>query len=359
MNLKNIFNKNIICNKPTSLLLTTDNIDFDTSQSCLEYFILLEEKYFNINKNHLQSAHIGIKDNNIEILQEGFGDFINSVISFFKNLLDKFKEFMKRIFMVIYAYLGDFEKFLDKYKEELRGLDPKFSIKGFKYTFKSNIPNLEIIDNIINSYNSELNDIDNMTRDKIIEQREKFMSTTNLNKIRANIIGVTGEVSSEDYLKDVKKIFRDNNDEKIDIDVNKSFLTTIIADYPFLKKEYSDSIKERDNIIVIIEKIKSFFEKSASVYYKGTDKTIGVKLLNRNGNKIQINDTVEKNHSESKINLINTFFSFKFTQSKEIGSICTIACIEKANALKECLSFYRETIKRCAFKGPKKSTEDD
>jgi len=357
MNLKNIFNKNNSNNKSIKTLLTTDDIDFDTSQSCLEYFILLEEDYFNINKEHLQSAHIANKDKNMEIIREGFNDFINSVISFFKNLLDKFKEFMKRIFMIIYAYLGDFEKFLDKYKEQLRGLDPKFNVKGFKYSFKSNIPNLDIINNIINSYNSELNDIDNMTKDKIIEQREKFMATANLNKIRANIISVSGEVSSEDYLKDVKKIFRDGNEEKIDIEVNKSFLTTVIADYPFLKKNYSDAIKERDDIIAVIEKIKSFFEKNASVYYKGKDKTIGTKLLNRSGNKIQTGDNVEKNYSESKINLINTFFSFKFAQSKEIGSMCTIACIEKVNALKECLSFYREIIKRCAFKGPKSSTE--
>ena len=295
----------------------------------------------------------------MEILQESFSDFIHSVISFFKNLLDKFKEFMKRIFMIIYAYLGDFEKFLDKYKEHLRGLDPKFTIKGFKYTFKSNIPNLDIIDNIINSYNSELNDIDNMTKDKIIEEREKFMATSNLNKIRANIIGISGEVDSDEYLKDVKKIFRDNNDEKIDIDVNKSFLTTVIADYPFLKKQYSDSIKERDNIITVIEKIKSFFEKSASIYYKGKDKTIGAKLLNRNGNKAQVGDNVEKSYSESKINLFNTFFSFKFIQSKEVGSMCTMASIEKVNALKECLSFYRDIIKKCAFKGSNKSTNND
>ena len=344
----NFFKNNT--DKKVSCLQTSDNINFDVTHSCLEYYVSLEENYFNINRQHVQSTHISIKDNSLEILQESFNDFIQSVISFFKNLLDKFTEFMKRLFMVIYAYLGDFEKFLDKYKNNLRNLNPKFDIKGYKYTFKANIPNLDIVNSVINSYNSELSDIDNTSKDNIIEKREKFMATSNLNKIRSTILGKSGETDSEDFIKETKKLFRDGEEDKIDIEVNKSFLTTVIADYPFLKKQYSDAVKERDDIISIIDKIKTFFEKSASVYYKEKNKTIGAKTLNRDGNKIKIGNTVEHGFDGGKMKVINTFFSFKFTQSKEIGGMCTTACIEKVNALKE-------IIKRCAFKGPNKSTE--
>jgi hypothetical protein len=113
MEFNNIFNKNNIKNPSR---ITYENEDFDVTQSCLESLLIIEDAYYEINKNHIQATHIALKEQNIQILTEGFGDFINSVVKFFDNLLKRFKEFMRKVFMVINAYFGDFDKFLSKYR---------------------------------------------------------------------------------------------------------------------------------------------------------------------------------------------------------------------------------------------------
>ncbi len=353
--LENIFSKKVEKN----IRLGDSTQDFDITQSLLETLIMIEESYLDINSKHIHVTHLALKDQNINILTEGLGDAMHSVIEFFKKLLKKFTDFMKRIFMVIYAYLGDFNSFITKYKDKLRDLKPDFTIMGYEYSFNPNIPSLNEVSNVISDYNSELDKIDNMKKGDIIKEREEFTSESFMNRVRGKVIGINGEISSDEFLERVKSVYRNNTDMDKDMDeivVNKSYLDNIISEYPRLKTTIADAIKGRDRIITLINNMKTFFEKSASTYYKGSTKVMGMYKVNINNNSSSLNkgDIVERNYDLQKMDIINTFFNFKYTQSKEIGSICVTAMIEKVNAIKECMNLYKTIIRKSLFQNSEK-----
>ena len=356
--LENIFSKTI---KSSNNKLNDYNKDnFNVTESYLELLLVLEESYFNINSDHMRVTHLALKESNIEILTEGIGDFIHSVIKFFKDLLNRFTKFIKSIFMVIYAYIGDLDSFITKYKDKLKELNPNFTVKGYKYTFESNIPKLNEVTNVINDYNNELSQVHTMSKADIIKEREEFTSETFMNKVRAKVIGVSGEVASDDFLDRTKSIYR-NNEDKVpqEISVDKMYLNSIIENYSNLKKVFTDTTSERDKVITLITSMKNFFEKSASTYYKDTNKMMGMHSISLNSNSSGIvkDERVEHQYDMKKMDVINTFFNFKYTQSKEIGNICVTAIIEKVNALKECMKMNKMIIHKSLFSGTDTNTE--
>ena len=349
--------KNVYSSKPTveSTRLKGELDDFDLTQAYLESLLILEDEYTQITVEQYQVTHMAMKTNNVDILTEGLGDILNSIIKFFKNLLDRFKDFMRKAFMVISAYFGDFDKFLDKYKDQLNKLNPDFTIKGFDYSFDSSIPKLDKIKNIIDDYNSELDNVDKLSKAQIMKQRDEYTSSTYLDKVRGYIIGTGGEISSEDFTEECKKVYRKGEKEEHDIHVDKSYLLTSINSYSSLKKLYNDATKERDNTITMIDQMKSFFEKGVNVYYKGSNKTVGMYKMSTSdsGNQIIKGDKVERGYDIKKVEILNTFFNFKFAQSKTLGVISVTSMIEKVNAMKEQMKLIREVVRKSMFNGKK------
>jgi hypothetical protein len=236
--------------------------------------------------------------------------------------------------------------------DKLSSLDPDFTIKGFIYTFNNSIPNLNRIDAIISDYNSDLSEIDKKTKADIIKEKQEFTLPEHMNKIRAEILGVSGGIESENFSKETRRIYRDDKEEEIDITVNGSYLASIINGYPNMKKLYNDASKEKDRVIILIENMKSFFEKNGSIYYKNNNKTIGMSYINgknKNENNVVKGEKVEKGYDINSLDKINTFFNFKYQQSKDIGNLCIVAITEKVNAIKEALKLHRIIIRKSLF----------
>jgi hypothetical protein len=291
--------------------------------------------------------HQAIKEGNTEILEESFADAMHSIVKFFENLLKKFRDFMKKVFTIINAYFGDFEKFVSKHKDELKNLNPNFTIRGYTYSFTSGLPNTSKIENIINSYNSEVSEIDKMNKLTIINDRQKFMNESNLDEIRAYVMGSSTGVKQENFTKELRKSFRSKEEEEKDIHVDKGYLNKIIDEYPEMKRLYNETSKQKDQIAILIENIKNFFNKSASVYYTGSDKKMVVNKIDHNDDGgLNTTDKIEKDFNQNKLEVINTFFNYKYAQAKEIGGMCVTAMIEKTNAIKECLKLYRTIIRQ-------------
>jgi hypothetical protein len=353
---------NIFNNKPIVQIsnLSTTNDDFDISQAYMESLIVMEDEFFSINQVHLKGVYLGLKENNLEILNEAFGDVLSGIINFFKRMIDSFKEFMKKIGMIIYGYLGDFDKFIKNNKDKLDNLNPSFSTEGFDYVFPNSIPNLNRINDIINEYNDELDEIKDKTAADITKERLNFLKEENINKIRAEVLGKNGEITQDNYIKEIKKTFRSNDEREKKININKSYLNQIVDEYPKLHKLYGELNTEKDKVISLIEQIKSFFEKSYSVYYNEKTKTLSVNKIERKDYTINKTDKIESDFEQNrnKLDVLNKFYNFKFIQSKEIGGMCVSVITEKCNALKECLKFYRVIIKKCLFSSSSENIKD-
>lgn len=343
MNFQNIFGK--APSKPV-LRLRGDTDEFDFSQTMLEQAITMEDTYFNIVREQMIATHLAMKEDSPEILQEGFKDFANSAVEFFKKLLAGFKEFMAKAFMYLQAYLGNFSKFIEKYKDQLSALDPNFSVDGYTYTFNSAIPNTEKLHNIITHYNNEISKVKTMTKSDVIKQREEYLSSETLDRTRAVAIGSGIPVTREEFLSSAKKAYRNGEDTPDKIIVNRSRLLQALDDYEGLKKIKKECEKDRNNVIRLIDDMKAFFQRSASVHYKDTTKVMQVQqvdIKDNSGLETRSKDLLDFN--QNTLDVINVFFNFKFAESKEIGSIAITAVVEKIQALKEAIKMNEQIIR--------------
>jgi hypothetical protein len=345
------FNRPLFGPKPETqtvnkLSYATD--DFDVTESMLENFIAMEQLFTGITRDQMTAMHYGIIEENYEVLEEGFRDFFASAVEFFKSMARKFSEFMKRIFMVINAYLGSFDKFLEKYKDHIAKLNPDFTIKGYNFQFDTRVPNIDRIKGIVNDFNSELADVDKITKAGIMKEREEFTSEVYTDKIRAEVIGVSSSISKENYLKEVQRKFHSGAEEAIDIKVDKAVLNATVSGHSELKKTYKECAQQRDRVILLIDSMKTFFERGVNINYSGENRVIQAHTIgfNDEGSRVHTTDAVNSSNNTSNHERLNLFYNFKLLQSKELGGIVVTAVIEKVNSLKQALKQSEYIIRK-------------
>lgn len=355
--IKNIFQTSNVPHKQ----LTYEMTDFCFESAWLDISYVMEDVYFDINSDHLLAVHTGLKDSNVDILEEGFKDFVNGAVEFFKKLINKVKEFMQKVFMYLNAYIGDFDKFIKRHSKELSNKYPNFDITGHKFTIDNNVPDLTIIQGMIDSYNSEITGISEMTKSDIVKKRGEAMNPNNLNKIRAKVLSVSSAITKEDYNGECKKKFRNGESDSVTIHVDHNELINIINGFETFKKSYNSAKKDRDKLISLLENIKSFFQKSASLQYNEGKQVIGTNNISVNGkgNAISKTGTNNVDYSTDKMILYNTYFNFKFAYSKEISAICVNAMNERVNALKEQLKQSKDIVRKSLSSSNKENGGDE
>lgn len=339
-----IFSSNNIQKENTNMI----NVENDCDLFCtiMESMTEVENEAFQIQKEHLQVTYLGLKESNVEILTEGASDFLNRAAEFFKRLMEKIKGFFKKVLMYMSAYMGDFKKFLTTYKNELNKLDPEFEIRGYKYTIPSEAPVLDPLKQCVNNFNTELDSITTMKKAEIIQRKTDFISTENMDKLRGAILGISKPIEEDSFSETVRKTFRNGETDTIDITVDKSVLSNAIAMYETIEKQHKEVCKSRDELILLIDKLQNYFNKSASVVYRQGKQKIVMSKIEAGDKTVKTNGEIAIDNSNSKLMLINTYYNFKFVQSKEIGNITTLIAVEKANALKEQMKMTKDIIRK-------------
>jgi hypothetical protein len=348
---QNVFGKSMKPLKESVSRVKTESEDFDLTQTMLENFIILEDAFFDITKEHMMATHLSLKEDSIEILQEGFKDFGHAAVEFFKNMIKKFKEFMSNVFMVIRSYFGNFETFIHKYEDKLKTLKPDFSIYGYTYSFTDSVPQLDKIHQLINSYNVEVEEVKKMKKEDLIKERDVYTSSDQMSEIRAYVLGSSSRIDKEYFLETAKQTYRSGSDKEELIKIDNNALQHILDNYKELKTVFKRCASERDKTIMLIENLKDFFSKSASVHYKANNKVMYAHSIevNSHNNGIQRTGTTEIPYDMGRLEVVNLFYNFKWMQSKELGSICVMAVTEKVNALKEAMKLSEKIIHKAMF----------
>jgi hypothetical protein len=190
LNMSAIFN-----NKREYQSLTMIDSYFENLSCMIETLTKLDEECFNICSDHLTANYYYLKENNKEVLLEGFSDFLSSVIKFFKNMLKVIKDFSKSAFTHFTAYFMEFDKFLKANEEKLSKLNIDFTQKGFsKYTINSNCPDMSFIKSLISAYPDDITDFEkyidkykarkadedndmDTPKKYVLDEKEKYAST--------------------------------------------------------------------------------------------------------------------------------------------------------------------------------------
>lgn len=331
--------------------------DYDISSAMLEALISLDDSAFVITKEHMQATYLYGKDGNTEILEEGLKDLGKSVGRFFAMLIKKFKQFINRAIMLIRAYFGNFDKFINKYRSDLADRDPNFSVQGFIYSLHDNIPDLSHVKGVVSNFNTELSDVRKLKKEDVLTKIRSINGGEELDKIRGSIIAKGSPIDQGSYLDEIKKVYRDGSEETDSINVDKSNAKSFLDEYEKLKGQLKTVSKQRDDIIRLVESMKEFFDRGAAVHYEGSEKKV-IKahnvVINKAGNGLQNVDDEKIKYSPGTLETVNMFYNLKWKEARTIGAATVLAMTEKVNAIKEAIKLNTKIIRKIALSGKEK-----
>lgn len=344
MNFSNIYSSSNTTN-------TVQQTQYSVDESLFKTLMFIEKESFQISKEHAMSTHNANFYSEDKILTEGFKEFIDSAKEFFKKMIIKIKEFFSKAYMMLRSIVGDFDKFLNKYDSTIRGLNPDFSIDGYKYTIEASVPDTSIITEIIGKYNTEISHLDTMSKEDIISRCSKDISAESINKLRGTILRESAVITESDFSEYTKKFFRNGDDTKHDIHIGTKELHSSIDVYKDLKKMLSTTIKDKDNVEKALFTMKNFFEKKPSLYYSNGSSSYKTNRLSYDNEKIRTDgDNIDIKGSEL-MQLANTYFEYRFRLTKSVSSIIVTVFYEKMIAIKEAMKFHQSVIRRSLSAG--------
>jgi hypothetical protein len=344
--MKNIFNNKI---KSANFIPTIENYDFDINSALLETYLFLEEKIFLAEQSLMVSEYYSHIDSNQEILQEGFNDFLKSAKDFFLGLLKSIRELFAKFFTYVKSFITEFDKFINDNKDKILEGKIEFSMNTFMYTITESLPDLSKIHNIISHYNYELEQVikENST-EKVVELRNEYNTPLFFNKLRAEVIGKSGEIATLDFHNELFRLFRNDEKEKKETIITNQVIKTYMTDYSNMKKMYKEFSVQQNEFVRLINDLVSFFDKGVSLYYKENQKVMGLKKLDFSQNKIT-ETREELKYNIDQLNILSSFYNYKFQQSKELLQIASVSTSTKITAIKEAMQQYQTAIRRAIY----------
>ena len=305
----------------------------------------LENDSFKISLEFDQTVYSGLKYKNMEIVNEGFTDFFKKAAEFFRKLGLKIVEFTKRYMKYFMSYIQDFKKFLDKNSDFLRSLSVNFIYSGYEFQFPD-APNVLNVYEIIDSYNNELGKIDSLKYSDVGKMRQSFANENTKNRIRASVLNVRdAEVSQESFKEKSRNLFRKSK-APVNLTITNSYIDMVINEYGDMKRLLDDTERNKARIIKLLHDLEYFFDRKASVVYKDHEKLISTSYIGHENDEFKRDGAVNINYDENKLTILNSYFDLKYRESKFISNCLITVYMDKINAIKECMTQYRDVIRK-------------
>lgn len=334
----------------------------------LEEFSIQEESYdilrniesdaYEVSLGLKRSTYIGLKEQNVEILEEGLSDFFKNAAEFFRKLAHKILEFAKNTMKLFVSYFQDFDKFLTKNREYLKSLDINFSYSGYEYNFPE-APVVSKAYDIISSYNADISRIDNLKYADVSKMKEEYSDYSYKNKIRASILGVSAaEVSQDSFTETSRLIFRGSK-EKINININKAYIDKILTEYSTMKTLLNKTENQKTKIVKMLNDLEVFFQRKASVVFEKEEKKIQAYNISKSDDdKLSYDSHNTTGYDDKKLTTLNLYFDLKYQESKFISNCIVTVYLDKINAIRDCMKQYRDIIRK-ALDNTKKPTRTE
>lgn len=350
-----MFNQgSIFLNRTVDPNVKAPTMQHTDSESSSEYFglaiesvMIMEKEYRDLVLEHLTAIHYANLDQDEELAFEGFKDMLGSARTVFDNVISKFKEAINNINRFITAYLASFDIFIREHGEYLKNKDVSFEYEMFDYTFSPNVPNVSRIDAIVKGFNDDLRDLDNRSASDIADERLKYDSDDYMDELRGEVLGMDRPVMLSEYAQATKSVYRDGQTDKHRTTITKATLGDIVNGYPELKRMSKDVAKERDRVVIILDRMKTFFEASFSTKYRDSQRVSSTRTLNVNGTSVTADERIDHNSEYKTTAKLDALYSYRLHQSKTMAGIMVMAVTAKVDAVRENINTYR-TIARIA-----------
>lgn len=284
----------------------------------------------------------------MSIAREGLGDMAKSAWEWFKSIIKKIADFIKNAFNYLLSYVLDFEKFIDKYKENLNNFQ-EFEVSGYTYTIDGEPIDNYGIDKIVTQYNTNIDKI----KDKEIADVQKMirdeLGKESIGEMRAKLCGKTGIVKPDKFVKEMEKKFRNGKGSKSTIKVNSGLVSGYIDEFKRYKELLSDVKEDGYNVQSVLTDMGEFFRGMPTYDYKDSnDKRIKKYKISADAKKgeVKTDEDGEESYSTDHYKKLTMYYNFCYRMCRDIAGVYTKAYTVKIAALKEAVSFYKTVIRR-------------
>lgn len=323
----------------------------DAEQELLETLSFINDRYFETMKESIQYQN-KITYENMDYVEEGFGDFLKGMGKFFMDILKKIGEFFRKTFSYIASYIGDFDKFLANNEKFINTLEPAFNVNCFKYTIDENVPDTTEIFKVIDKYNSDVKDLENISMDTLLKDRNEWLSENYLMSLRAKVLGTNGRISKEEFLEEVQASFRNgDHSSKPPLEfISSKELKEAVDNYKKLKEVFKKTVPEKAKIEKILGNMKSFFSTTPTILFQDNNRVYQKHTISSDDRGISFNKTDTGAYDRDTYKKVTLFYKYKFEQAKELSVIITNVYFEKMKAINEAIKTYQHIIRKALMK---------
>ena len=293
-----------------------------------------------------------------EVIMESASDMFKTIANGFKKFIEKIKEFFKKILLYITSAYQDLDKVANEVEKVIKDKEVNFTINGYKFTvLDKKGPNTREFESIVSKYNEDMSQIDKLKTKEVKDEIVEWLNESNLDKLRAEVLGVKESIPEDDFLETIRKYYRDDTDETKSITVDNTYVNSIISHAKKLETAKKSSIKDRDVLLTLLSKTENFFGRTIQVYYKGSDKAINVSKVKTDDNKFSKEDN-EVTVTDDMTKMITMYATYKSKQVNKIAGMINLVACERVNALKDQISQERTILRKCLFGNTKEEKEE-
>jgi hypothetical protein len=303
----------------------------------------------------IQSKHMYGKTSSIDILEEGVVDIKNTIVAAIDKFISRIKEFYNKILLYINSYGNDLNKFITDNKHALDAISGvNFKITGYNFTVLDTPgPDMGEFHDIVKGYNSYVNDISSVKVNEIKSSIIKYMDTSHMNKLRAEILnGRASRITADNFLTEVRKNYRDGATEPVEFTIGDQYIKGIVNHAGKLTKQRDAAIKDRDQLLLLLRQTSDFFNSKLEIIAKkGQPEYIKSHTLS-DTNKFDPTDLKDHISSDDEnVVKMQNLMNYKYQQVNRVASMINLVASERTNALKDQLRQESIIIRKCIIKG--------
>lgn len=327
-----------------SVVSTDSYIDESYFVETLNFLAEQNRVYSLLNANLYRS--ISESGNDPIIIREAFSDFFGAIKNFIKKIIAFLKKLLAKFWVRINSlFLRD--KYIEQHKDELAKFTTthEFDISGYTYTFKEDVPKIDVLMNIDQSLadfaSGSSGDKKNAKDAKAMKTAyDNFLAKKNSNRylddMRQTVIGAKSPIDESSYKEELFKVYRNGDKDKSKVNVTNSVVMDALAFFTGYEKLKNATQRQADNV----EKIYGSIQKKLDRVNVVKDGDV---------ENVTIEDIVDGDSSNDKLALYDLFLKAKSQEIQLISNLHTMAFSAKLDAIKDCFT-QDKTILYGAFK---------
>lgn len=293
-----------------------------------------------------------------DIIMESVSDTFSSISKGIHKFIESVKSFFKNVLLHITASKQDLDKLAKEVEKVIKDKDNiDFEISGYEFTVSNtNPPNIDELGKIVTNYNADMANLKDLKIKDIKDNIIDWMTESNLDRLRGEILGTNNSIPESDYLSEIRKYYRNGEDSTSTIKINKDKVLNIISKSNSLEELKKSAIKDRDEFVTLLTKTENFFGRTIQTYYKDNTKHSNVSKISIDNNKFSKTDN-DMAVDENAIKIISAYAMYKNKQVKKLSGMINLVVCERVNAIKDQIEMERDILKKCLFNKSSKVTD--